>query len=212
MERLSLRHPGTRIVNGELGVWSNTTSPRKTLFNQLWDQGALLNPVIGLRTDQVNPKMTIGALDQNDYVGTINWIEIRGTCAHTSPGEAEGGHTGCEDWREDGFIIDGLKGYNGSFIPFDTSEITATLSTFAKDILVPPEFLARYFSDPGYHEPNMTSALTFNCYGSEPGPPFAITINGVDYPLKSYWFRLFRINPGLCRVGMSNVANSKNGF
>jgi hypothetical protein len=105
------------IQNGHLGAFvnpSNDTSSSAHIFSQLYQSGQLLNPVIGFRFDPSNPKITIGALDPADYDGNLNWVEINAPDASfDSPNT---------------FSIDGLKGYNGSFIPVGNS-LTANLDS-----------------------------------------------------------------------------------
>lgn len=82
----------------------------------LWKGGSLLNPVIGLRLDTLTPRLTIGALDPNDYAGEINWV-----LADFGPQER----------RESKYVpfrIDGLKGWNGSFINFGEDVLNAGFS------------------------------------------------------------------------------------
>jgi hypothetical protein len=99
-----------RINNGQFGAFvddTNSTLQSAHLFSQLWEEGELLNPVLGFRFDPRNPKVTLGALDPADYEGTINWVQIE-------PPQ--------ESWLyQNVFKIDGIKGYNGSFLPFGDS-------------------------------------------------------------------------------------------
>ncbi|KAF8647978.1 hypothetical protein AX16_006426 [Volvariella volvacea WC 439] len=218
MEELSIFYPGVRLLNGQLGLWSNSTFPRKTLLSQLWDQGALLNPVIGIRLDLVRPRITIGALDPEDYVGEINWVEVRGARARARPGQAEGDESASEGWREDAFVIDGLKGYNGSFIPFDTQEISATLSSFFRNVVVPPEVYGQYYSNPDYISPDLTvengdRIICPNATTNDqlPPAPFTVTINGVDYPLveAGNWIRkTWKLDR--CGIGLVNYTTAMN--
>ncbi|KAF8647977.1 hypothetical protein AX16_006425 [Volvariella volvacea WC 439] len=189
MEQLSIFYQGVRPYNGQLGLWTSSTAPRRTLLGHLWEQGVLLNPVVGLRLNPAGAKMTIGALNPEDYVGTINWVEVRGARARATP-EGDGGTD--EGWREDAFAIDGLKGYNGSFIPFDADEISATLSSFFRDLVVPNEVYSQYFSNPDYLGPTLSTdvwreTIVIDCPDIEnsapPPAPFTVTINGIDYPL-----------------------------
>ena len=55
-----------------------------------------------MRFDPVNPKLTLGALDPADYDGEINWVQME------TPGPT---------WTHaNTFKVDGVKGYNGSFL------------------------------------------------------------------------------------------------
>jgi hypothetical protein len=64
---------------------------------RLDEQNQLLNPVWGLRLAGENPRLTIGALDPEEYEGEINWVPA----------------------VDDQPIIqvDALKGYQGNVIP-----------------------------------------------------------------------------------------------
>ncbi|KAF8656482.1 hypothetical protein AX16_002501 [Volvariella volvacea WC 439] len=198
MDDISMYHQGLNPLNGILGLWSNSTSDRKTLISHLWDSGALLNPVVGIRLDHDQPRMTIGALDPADYVGTINWIEVQG--------------------QTNEFAIDGLKGYDGSFIPFDADEIIATLSTLLRDIVVPPEVYDQYFSNTNYHGPNLvingttiTDCLLGNTLETLPPASFVATINGVDYPIAEQNFNWIYPSDGDgCNIRMSTYTNLTN--
>lgn len=105
------------IQNGHLGAFvnpSNDTSSSAHIFSQLYQSGQLLNPVVGFRFDPRDPKITIGALDPADYDGNLNWVEIN------APNESfDSLNT---------FSIDGLKGYNDSFIPIGNN-VTASLDS-----------------------------------------------------------------------------------
>jgi hypothetical protein len=68
-----------------------------------------------MRFDPANPKLTIGALDPNDYEGTINWVEMS---QHPDPNG---------DYYNT-FSVDGVKGYNGTFLPFG-GNLTAALDS-----------------------------------------------------------------------------------
>lgn len=58
-----------RIHNGHLGLYVpyNESDRSTNIFRHLWESQQIINPVIGMRFDPVNPKLTIGALDPNDY-------------------------------------------------------------------------------------------------------------------------------------------------
>lgn len=58
-----------------------------------------------MRFDPVNPKITIGALDPNDYEGTINWVQL-----NQSP-DPNGDYFNT-------FNFDGVKGYDGQLVPY----------------------------------------------------------------------------------------------
>ncbi len=102
-----------RINNGHLGLLVNSTAPRsQRLLTKLWDDGSLLNPVFGLRLDPIKPRLTIGVLDPEDYSGEINWVEMETPTADFT----------------NAIKIDGVKGSNGSFLPFG-GDLIATLNT-----------------------------------------------------------------------------------
>jgi hypothetical protein len=99
-------HLAYLLYNGRLGLFPdplNETAASQHFLSQMYQSGQLLNPVVGMRFDPMNPKITIGALDPSDYQGQINWVPL------TSPNST---------WTyKNTFMIDGLKGYNGSFLP-----------------------------------------------------------------------------------------------
>ena len=107
-----------RLQNGNLGLFvdnSNSTEQSLDYFSHLWETGKLLNPVIGMRFNPENPKLTIGALDPADYEGEINWVQLE---------------TPNESWDLlNLFKIDGFKGYNGSFFPYGSSDTLAGLNS-----------------------------------------------------------------------------------
>lgn len=101
-----------RFADGHLGLFvspTNDTLRNQHPFTLLHNTGQLLNPVVGLRfgNDVNTSHMTLGALDPNDFEGTINWIQAE---------------TPEPTW--DGPLvvkIDGFRGYNGSFLPYGNS-------------------------------------------------------------------------------------------
>jgi hypothetical protein len=105
------------LYNGRLGLFPdplNVTAASQHFLLQMYRSGQLLNPVIGMRFDPMNPKITIGALDPNDYQGHINWVPL------TIPNST---------WTfQNTFMIDGLKGYNGSFLP-ESENLLAVLDS-----------------------------------------------------------------------------------
>ena len=108
----------TVIWSGHLGLFLdplNATSIAQHPFTQLHESSSLLNPVVGMRFDSVNPKLTIGALDPNDYEGTINWVQLNQTP------DAEGDYFNT-------FNFDGVKGYDGQFVPY-TGTLSAALDS-----------------------------------------------------------------------------------
>ncbi|KAF9233537.1 aspartic peptidase domain-containing protein [Melanogaster broomeanus] len=108
------------IWNGLLGLLPNplnATSASTHILTRLYQSSSLLNPVIGMRFDPANPKLTIGALDPHDYEGTINWVEM------TKYPDPKGDYYNT-------FNLDGVKGYNGEFVPFG-GNLTAAFSSSA---------------------------------------------------------------------------------
>ncbi|TDL21184.1 acid protease [Rickenella mellea] len=194
--------------NGGFGLWvdaHNTTLQQRSILEAASDQGLLLNPVIGLILNPRNPKLTIGALDPNDYEGEINWVPA------------------LDDSHVD---IDGFYGFNGSRIPWETP--TAALSSVDFSVFVPNP--KAYFADEGYSgqplsqivglldPPPGTSEFAYVCNTTTPTVSLSVGINGVRYPINST--DLLRQNgldspgDGTCLVGIANyssVANDING-
>ena len=104
--------------NGLFGLFLNplnTTVIARHLLTHLHESSSLLNPVVGMRFDPANPKITIGALDPNDYEGTINWVQL-----------SENPDPNGDSFNT--FAFDGVKGYDGQFVPF-TGSLTAALDS-----------------------------------------------------------------------------------
>jgi len=150
-----------------------------------------------MRFDPANPKITIGALDENDYQGNLNWVPI------TTPNAS---------WDfKNIFTLDGLKGYNGSFLPNSTDIYTTIDSVFVSVTM--PE-LETYLNHTGYaglinHTVESDGIVTYVCNSSEYTPWVALTatINGVDYPIDSTGNLLRTTSPltqwGTCSVGVA---------
>jgi hypothetical protein len=87
---------------------TNQTLRNQHLFTLLHNAGELLNPVVGLRlgNDLNTSHMTIGALDPNDFEGTINWIRAE------TPRPGDSGPI---------VQIDGFRGHNGTLLPYGDS-------------------------------------------------------------------------------------------
>ncbi|KAK0484710.1 hypothetical protein IW261DRAFT_1591049 [Armillaria novae-zelandiae] len=84
MEEMSM-NVSAKINNGHIGLLVNITVPRsQRLLTKLWDNGSLLNLVVGLRLDPIKPRSTIGALDPEDYSGQLNWVESEASTADFS--------------------------------------------------------------------------------------------------------------------------------
>lgn len=191
------------IQNGHLGAFvnpSNDTSSSTHIFSQLYQSGQLLNPVVGFRFDPLNPKITIGALDPADYDGNLNWVEINAPS------------TSFDSLNT--FSIDGLKGYNGSFIPFGNN-LTANLDSLVSTIAIPN--VSTYISSPGFMGPIVNSVtssgdLAYPCNVTTPYVALSATINGVDYQIESTGSLLrphTDASPeGYCSVGIVNKSDT----
>jgi hypothetical protein len=170
----------TNAPNGIVGFAVNSSDEgiQKSAFSQMWETGKLLNPVIGFRFDPRKPRITIGALDPVDYAGALNWVPIT---------EASSVNT------LDSFVIYGIKGYNGSFIPIGDN-LKAIFGS--GDALNSIPNLSVLTSNPGYLGPVGPTTpyprasfgeFSVNCNGSYgPIPPsigLAVSINGIDYPI-----------------------------
>ncbi|KAG1740332.1 aspartic peptidase domain-containing protein, partial [Suillus lakei] len=192
-----------KIQNGHLGAFvnpSNDTSSSAHIFSQLYQSGQLLNPVVGFRFDPSNPKITIGALDPTDYDGNLNWVEI-----NTPSASFDSLNT---------FSIDGLKGYNGSFIPVGNS-LTANLDSLANTIAIPN--VSTYISSPGFMGPINSvfsdGVLAYPCNVTTPYVALSATINGIDYQIESTGSLLrpytgFVPGEGYCSVGIVNKSDT----
>ncbi|KAF9236447.1 aspartic peptidase domain-containing protein [Melanogaster broomeanus] len=213
------------IWNGLLGLFPNplnAASASTHLLMRLYQSSSLLNPVIGMRFDPANPKLTIGALDPNDYEGTINWVEMT-----TSP-DQNGDYYNT-------FNLDGVKGYNGEFVPFG-GNLTAALSSLSCFRLIAGDFTVvsinialpnadTYFFNPNFTgpvpKPNLEPQLGIYQYNCTPGSSAAApqypyvalsaSINGVDYQIDSD-NNLLRTGgyatPGNCPVGINNRSDT----
>ncbi|KAG6370753.1 hypothetical protein JVT61DRAFT_10955 [Boletus reticuloceps] len=176
----------------------NATAASTHFLSRLYASNQLLNPVIGLRLDPDNPKITIGALDENDYQGNLNWVPI---------------FTPNASWQFRNIItLDGLKGYNGSFLP-NSSATYATVDSVFVGVDVPD--VTTYLTNTGYAGPinyvvEDNGIVAYVCNSSEYTPYVALTatINGVDYPIDSTGNLLRTLSPfttwGTCSVGLSD--------
>jgi len=193
-----------RLQNGNLGLFvdnSNSTEQSLDYFSHLWETGKLLNPVIGMRFNPENPKLTIGALDPADYEGEINWVQLE---------------TPNESWDLlNLFKIDGFKGYNGSFFPYGSSDTLAGLNSVFNNIAIPNNY--PYITNVDYRGPvtgamgTIPQRLDFGYQCNETTPYVALTtvINGVDYQIDSkdnllHPQSIFSFSGG-CNVGIQNA-------
>lgn len=201
-----------RLLNGHLGLFVNKTAAVPGIFKRLWDQGSLLNPVMGLRWDPLKPRLTIGALDPEDYVGAINWVPLEDRYSTVTGGI----------YQTNEFPIDGVKGFNGSLLPFPENP-TAILHAFSRTIQVPPS--NPYALNVNYTGPQQLiniypdGGFGFGpCNATQEEIPYVhltVTINGVDYPIDSL-NNLLRAPSmmsalGVCNVGISNTTTSVPG-
>ncbi|TFK61383.1 acid protease [Pluteus cervinus] len=191
-----------RLLNGVLGLSVDLLqSGYPNILTKMWEADTLMNPVVGVRLDPLKPRITIGALDPKDYVGEINWVE-------TSPG----------GFISPRFEIDGLKGYNGSFIPFGVDNLVTSISSLVSNIYVPPS--NPYALGAGYtgpvHSINIypEGGFAFNCNYTAPNLSMSyvsltVTINGVDYPMDSAYNMIrppsMSSAPDYCNVALSNT-------
>ncbi|KAL0574651.1 hypothetical protein V5O48_007297, partial [Marasmius crinis-equi] len=100
-----------RMSGGVLGLAPtlNETLRKQNFLARLDEQGQLLNPVWGLRLGGDDPRLTIGALDPEDYQGEINWVP---------------------ELQDDGKIeIDAFKGYQGNVLDSFEYPVIAGLSS-----------------------------------------------------------------------------------
>jgi len=107
-----------RFSNGLLGLYVdpvNISRRDASIFTSLYQSGQLLNPVIALLLGNTSKssRITIGALDPEDYEGTLNWVEAP---------------TPDPSWFNVALQIDGVKGFNGSFIPGAAGPILSYIS------------------------------------------------------------------------------------
>lgn len=214
-----------RLLNGNLGLFinnENATTRSHSYFTQLWESGKLINPVIGMRFNPLNPKLTVGALDPADYEGEINWVPLE------TPEESSS--------FLNIFKMDGFKGYNGSFFPYGSSDTRATLDSSKyrhylytelpsnivhttivfNNIAVPDT--TPYLSNVGFmgplqgpisHFPSGRLDYVVECNGTAlPYISLTAVINGVDYQIDS---KDNLLHPGalldadgLCPVGFQN--------
>ncbi|KAH7903414.1 hypothetical protein BJ138DRAFT_1020683, partial [Hygrophoropsis aurantiaca] len=196
----------SKIQNGHLGLLLNplnSTAAAGHILSRLYKSGQLLNPVVGMRFNPVNARITIGALDPKDYEGTINWIPFE------TPDQSW-------DYRNV-FKLDGLKGFNGSFIPMGDN-LLAGLDSLFMGVAIPNTMT--YLSSQGYSGPvgtvevdPHTSTMSYQCNETTPYVPLIATINGVDYQIDSKDNLLRPLAPiapviGYCNVGIYNRSDT----
>ncbi|EIW81858.1 acid protease [Coniophora puteana RWD-64-598 SS2] len=204
-----------RIRNGHFGVLlsaTNTTSQSRHIFSQLLASDQLLNPVIGMRFDPADPKITIGALDPNDYEGEINWVPME---------------TPDATWDYAGVIrIDGMKGRNGSYVPMGNGStgvaanggegVLAGIDTLYRSVAIPNTY--PYLTDSNLSGPQDTISIdpdyglfSYLCNVTTPYVSLDATINGVDYMLDSAHNLLRKDGgspEGYCDVAIANRSDA----
>ncbi|TCD68235.1 hypothetical protein EIP91_011304 [Steccherinum ochraceum] len=218
VEMLSTGYDGLRVTNGGFGFLADT--PRNTSVNRfipaLYQSGQLFNPVVGMRLDTLNPRLTVGALDPNDFEGEINWVPLEPNTVG--------------DNLYNRFNLDGIVGRNGSFVPYGDNLIGG-ISSLLLSIAVPDN--TTYINNTGFSGPlyndtlNLeldTGAIGVPCNDSDdtwgPGvhvPPayldFNVQINGVKYMVDSQEIvRNLTYNPappGFCHIGL--ITNAVQG-
>ncbi|KAH8102890.1 aspartic peptidase domain-containing protein [Cristinia sonorae] len=187
---LSTNLKGVRTINGGFGFQDGlprNNSIRK-LIPELYATGQLLNPVVGMRLDPLNPKLTIGALDPNDYDGEINWVQL------------EPNNAGDNLYNQ--FKVDGIVGRNGTMVPYGDNLLGGINSLFL-GIAVPDNFtwsLEEDFTGPFYNHSLSIDAssgrLSVGCSDNAivwgpgvhvptPYVDFTVQINGVKYMMDS---------------------------
>jgi hypothetical protein len=119
-----------RILDGHLGLFvdpTNETARDQHILTLLHNSGQLLNPVVGLRLGNTpdTSRISIGALDPNDFEGTINWVSAE------TPDPSWGAPVAIQ--------VDGFRGFNGSLLPYPNPLLTYLhTSKYARKIgLVP---------------------------------------------------------------------------
>ncbi|EGO30161.1 hypothetical protein SERLADRAFT_454467 [Serpula lacrymans var. lacrymans S7.9] len=197
---------GLSLFNGHFGVMMspvNTTEQSQHILSQLLQSNQLLNPVVGMRFDPKNPKMTIGALDPADYEGEINWVEME---------------TPVNSWDfPNVFKLDGIKGYNGSFLPWGNN-LSASVNSLFFAVAVPNTW--QYMVEDGFTGPLETisynpdvGVISYQCNETTPYVALTATINGVDYRMDSP-NNLLRptgeSRVGFCNVGITNRTQPVN--
>ncbi|KAJ3481628.1 hypothetical protein NLI96_g7531 [Meripilus lineatus] len=162
------------------------------LFADLFRSGKLTDPVIGMRLDPMNPRLTAGVIDPNDYEGTLNWVEIE-------PDNKE--YT-----QYHVFKFDGFQGRNGSY---PNSRMLAAIDSKSINIATPNNHT--YLSSPNFIE-TIHRHVDFGGPDDAPTAPcgqdalfiyMSIAINGVSYEIDSKDLIRKRSVDRLCNVGIT---------
>lgn len=183
-----------RFTGGHLGLFVpqlNQTRRKQSVLVRMDEQGQLLNPVWGLRMGGEDPRLTIGALDPNDYQGEINWVPAVNDSAMIQ--------------------VDALRGYQGNALPAEYP-LNVWIDSFSKNIYIPdldsymlndslvgPQDIINI--NPG---PPANESFGVYCDGTKkPEVQFSVEINGVDYPVNQT--DLIRPHSGMAAAGFCNV-------
>ncbi|KAK1224915.1 hypothetical protein PQX77_012155 [Marasmius sp. AFHP31] len=151
-----------------------------------------------------NPRLTIGALDPNEYEGEINWVP---------------------ELQDSGRIeVDAFKGYQGNIVPFQYPAL-ADLSSISRNIFIPNivSFISNESllgpQDGVNLNPPAKTQFSLQCNGTKtPEIEFTVQINGIDYPMKkSEMLRPSSIMAplGFCNAnihGVNDAAESETQF
>ncbi|KAG7087187.1 hypothetical protein E1B28_013168 [Marasmius oreades] len=163
-----------RFSGGILGLapTKNESLRGHNILVRLDEQGQLLNPVWGLRLGGDNPRLTIGALDPNEYEGELNWVP---------------------ELNDTGMIkVDAYRGYQGNILPFQYP-VTASLSSVSKNIYLPE--IMTYLTNESLIgpqegvnlEPDHKQQIGIQCNGTQPPQlQFSVDINGINYPINQH--------------------------
>ncbi|KAG8938527.1 hypothetical protein FRC03_007133, partial [Tulasnella sp. 419] len=171
-----------RFREGLLGLAvnpNNQTTYTYSLLARLHKSGNLLNPVVGLKLGGSSPRLTIGALDPNDYDGEINWVE----------------RVESVNQLQTAVPVEALRGRDDRILPY-SYPLTTVLSTLDQDIFMPnnsvyflntsyigPQSLINIFPSGGYA---VGCDITLeNRKWDDVYLPFSVDINGVNYPVDS---------------------------
>ncbi|KAL0574658.1 hypothetical protein V5O48_007305 [Marasmius crinis-equi] len=158
-------------MSGGLAPTLNETLRKQNFLVRLDEQGQLLNPVWGLRFGGDDPRLTIGALDPEDYQGEINWVP---------------------ELQDSGKIeIDAFKGYQGNVLSSFQYPVVAGLSSISHNIFLTD--IESYLGNDTLIGPQdginvyppEKEQWAVLCNGTkQPEVEFSVQINGVDYPMK----------------------------
>ncbi|KAG8948708.1 hypothetical protein FRC03_000586 [Tulasnella sp. 419] len=198
-----------RFREGLLGLAvnpKNQTTYEYSLLARLHQSANLLNPVVGLKLGGANPRLTIGALDPNDYDGEINWVERVESVQQV----------------QTTILVEALRGRDDRTLPY-SYPLIGTLSTLDQQIFMPDDSV--YFLNESYIGPqtviNMFPSGGFavgcnitlrNRAWDDVYLPFSVDINGVNYPVDSK--DLIRPKSGLstnitCRTAFQNSTSAE---